>query len=92
MPTSNSGESSKSSEIEELRLAINQLTRSFNDMKGENRSRSKSRSNKSNQKNRSSSAKLREDRICRYHQKFGAEAYLCTIPCAFVADKNDSKN
>lgn len=81
--------SKKSNEIESLCAAVNQLTKSFRDMQSD-RSRSKSRDSQKS-RDRSSSYKPSEDRICRYHRKFGAKAYLCTKPCNFVPD-SDSKN
>lgn len=82
-------QTAKTSEIEELRAAINQLTKSFRDMQS-NRSRSKSRENQ-NKRDSSVPYKPLEDRICRYHRKFGDKAWLCTKPCKFVPD-SDSKN
>lgn len=81
--------STKSTEIEDLRAAVNQLTKSFRDMQSD-RSRSKSKDNQYN-RDRSSSSKPSENRVCRYHRKFGAKAWLCTKPCSFVAE-TDSKN
>lgn len=81
--------STKSNEIESLCAAVNQLTKSFRDMQSD-RSRSKSRDNQKS-RDRSSSYKPSEDRICRYHRKFGAKAYLCTKPCNYVPD-SESKN
>lgn len=83
--------STKSNEIESLCAAVNQLTKSFRDMQSD-RSRSKSRDNqRSRDRSSSSSFKPAENRICRYHRKFGANAYLCTKPCNFVAD-SEQKN
>lgn len=82
-------QATKTSEIDELRAAINQLTKSFRDMQS-NRSRSKSRDN---QKKRDQSVPYKppENRICRYHRKFGEKAWLCTKPCSFVPS-DESKN
>lgn len=77
------------SEIQSLCAAVNHLTKSFREMQSD-RSRSKSRDNRKN-RDSSSSNKLKEDRICRYHRKFGAKAYLCTQPCSFVPD-DETKN
>lgn len=82
-------QSTKTSEIEDLRAAVNQLTKSFRDMQS-NRSRSKSRDNQ-NTRDHSSTYKPPENRICRYHRKFGEKAWLCTKPCSFVPD-GESKN
>lgn len=81
--------STKGNEIESLCAAVNQLTRSFRDMHSD-RSRSQSRDNQKS-RDRSSSYKPADNRICRYHRKFGAKAYLCTTPCSFVA-ANEPKN
>lgn len=78
----------KSTEIEDLRAAVNQLTKSFRDLQS-NRSRSVSRDNQ-NSRDRSSSYKPPGERVCRYHRKFGAKAWLCTKPCSFV--DTESKN
>lgn len=88
-------EQQKQTEIDELRMAVNELTKSFNKMQSSNRSRSHSRSNQNNRDRSTSNSgqvKLREDRICRYHRKFGSEAYLCTKPCSFSTDDQNSKN
>lgn len=79
----------KINEIESLCAAVHQLTKSFRDMQSD-RSRSKSRDNQKS-RDRSSSNKPQENRICRYHRKFGAKAYLCPKPCSFVSD-DESKN
>lgn len=82
--------SEKNSEIDELRTAINQLTKSFRDLQS-HRSRSNSRDNQSNRDRSSSAYRPPENRICRYHRKFGNNAYMCTKPCSFTPE-NDSKN
>lgn len=87
--SSEENSSKKGNELESLCAAVNQLTKSFRDMQSD-RSRSKSRDNQRS-RDRSSSSKPAENRICRYHRKFGANAYLCTKPCNFVAD-SESKN
>lgn len=81
-------------EIEELRAAVNQLTKSFRDMhsnngprdnRQRNRDRSISRSKESN-----SNFVSNENRVCRYHRKFGDSARCCTKPCSYVS--SESKN
>lgn len=79
----------KNNDIDDLRAAVNQLTKSFRDMQSD-RSRSKSRDNQSS-RDRSSSYKPPENRICRYHRKFGEKAFLCTKPCSFVPN-SEPKN
>lgn len=81
----------KSSEIDDLRAAVNQLTKSFRDLQSDHsRSRSKYRDSQKNREAKSPS-KAYEDRVCRNHRKFGAKAFLCTKPCNFVTD-GESKN
>lgn len=81
----------KSSEIDDLRAVVNQLTKSFQNLQSDrSRSRSKSRDSHTN-RDESSSSKPSENRICRYHRKFGAKAFLCTKPCNFATD-SEPKN
>lgn len=75
-PSSQENQATKFNEIEHLCAAVNQLTKSFREMQSD-RSRSKSRENQKN-RDRSSSYKPSENRICRYHRKFGEQAWLCT--------------
>lgn len=82
-------QATKDTALESLFSTINELKQSFRDLQMD-RSRSKSRDNQRN-RDRSSSNKPAENRICRYHRKFGAKAYLCTKPCSFVP-VSESKN
>lgn len=85
--------SSANDELQDLRAALQQLTLTVNEMYANNRrSRSTSRNIQQN-RDRSGSFKLREDRICRYHRRFSEAAFLCTKPCSFDTKKPDnSKN
>lgn len=77
------------SEIEELRAAVDQLTKSLHDMKSYNGDHFKGR--KSRDRSSSRSSEKQENKICRYHRKFGESARLCTKPCSYVSS-NEPKN
>lgn len=94
-----------SKEIEELRASINQLTETITKLQTNNnnrprsrsRSRSQSASQSGSQPNTSNTDdngtfKLREDRICYYHRRFGNKAKLCTKPCTFENSTTEQKN
>lgn len=88
--TNNNNPPSKINEIDELRTSIELLTKSFRDFQSD-RSRSKSRDHQSSRDRSNSSYKPPENRMCRYHRKFGDKAFMCTKPCSFVAETG-SKN
>lgn len=89
-------------EMEELRASINQLTETISKMqkdesntRSRSRSRSQSRSRpKTNDKDDNGTFKLRDDRVCFYHRRFGNKAKLCTKPCTFEqpTSSNEAKN
>lgn len=91
-----------SREMEELRASINQLTETISKMqKNENNTRSRSRSRsqsrprtKTNDKDNNDTFKLRDDRVCFYHRRFGNKAKLCTKPCTFdqTTSSDETKN
>lgn len=71
-----------------LTQKIAELARQLDKIKMENaqhgwRGRSTSRSGRSPARSRSSSAK-RNSGVCYYHRRFGAWAYHCLLPCAWV--------
>ncbi|KYN02010.1 PREDICTED: uncharacterized protein LOC108774630 [Cyphomyrmex costatus] len=76
----NSDNSSKvSAEIAELTKQIAKLTKQVR-----NRSRSKSRGRRNFYKRPRSKSQTRDNKeLCYYHNRFGAEAYKCTQPCAY---------
>lgn len=85
---------SRSSEFEELRAAIHQLTETVSKMQTNDNKRSRSRSRsrsrpRGNQAGENGTFKLREDRICYYHRRFGNKAKLCTKPCTFEESTSD---
>lgn len=87
------------SEISELRVSINALTRAFDNFKANgsgnnnnnNRGRTRSRTPSRFGGNRSESNNSEDndrDNVCRFHRKFGKEAYRCLLPCSFDKSKN----
>lgn len=73
---------SQESEIHELRLAIEALTREFRD----NRSRPRFRSNSQSHRRRTSKTNQNDEdrKVCFFHRKFGKEARKCTQPCGWT--------
>lgn len=72
-----------SSEVTELTLRVEALTKSVEALTAESRSRSRSRGG--NERSRSTS---RYSNICWYHQRFGNKANRCTTPCNWKNPEN----
>ncbi|XP_029155671.1 uncharacterized protein LOC114936786 [Nylanderia fulva] len=92
--TTNHKPASEQTEITELRLAVEALTRKIERAftnKGRSRSRSQSRSkNRGTLRRRAVTPQNKEETsYCYYHERFGADAYRCRQPCTWDRQLNN---
>ncbi|XP_071580672.1 uncharacterized protein [Temnothorax nylanderi] len=78
------GKTGPTSDIEELRHAVEALTRKFEQtMRGRSRSRGRG-----GNRNRSTTPQQKDaQKYCYYHRKFGADAINCRPPCSWITKK-----
>lgn len=79
--------SAQSSEVAQLTLRVEALTRSVESLMAKSRSRSTSR-NYDNDRSRSTSKSSPD--ICWYHRRFGKSANRCTMPCKWKQENSNS--
>lgn len=93
--SSNSTVNSQSTEIQELRAEISQLTKlvneKFNNYRGRSKSRGRNRS-RSSSKHRSDTPSNTDSEQCWYHRKFGNDAKNCRSPCNFKRSSSNNTN
>lgn len=77
-----------SEEINEIKLAIQELTRKFGEL---NRGRQRSRSRRS-QSVRRSKSRSESKELCYFHRRFGSYARNCRPHCAFESTDGNPKN
>lgn len=79
-----------STELEELRKLINALQNEVKTLRNQQQQRSRSRSRQRSPERTNSNQSRGEERICWYHQRYGADANKCQEPCNFKPSSNSS--